>query len=39
LEAAEREMKWSKEKGIVDCVIVNEDLDKAYKQLEEFLGY
>jgi guanylate kinase len=35
LETAEKELKYA-ETGVHDKIIVNDDLDKAYRELEEF---
>ncbi|KAL8736362.1 MAG: hypothetical protein Q9181_002439, partial [Wetmoreana brouardii] len=37
LEQAEREMAFSKEEGVHDCIIVNDDLEKAYWEVEEWV--
>lgn len=37
LEAAEKEMAYSKEEGAHDRIIVNDNLDKAYAELKEFV--
>ncbi|KAB8283698.1 P-loop containing nucleoside triphosphate hydrolase protein [Yarrowia lipolytica] len=37
LAAAEGELAYSKEPGAHDLVIVNDDLDKAYKQFKQFI--
>lgn len=37
LQAAESEIAYSKEKGAHDQIIVNDDLEKAYAQLKEFV--
>lgn len=36
LEAAKGEMELSKQQGVHDKIIVNDDLEKAYKELEAF---
>uniref|UniRef100_A0A665WLX6 Guanylate kinase n=1 Tax=Echeneis naucrates TaxID=173247 RepID=A0A665WLX6_ECHNA len=38
LEAARIDMELSKEPGVFDIVIVNDDLDKAYEQLKDILN-
>ncbi|KAL8930259.1 MAG: hypothetical protein Q9208_000876 [Pyrenodesmia sp. 3 TL-2023] len=37
LQQAEKEMEYSKEEGAHDKVVVNDDLEKAYKEVEEWL--
>jgi guanylate kinase len=37
LKQAENELEYSKTKGVHDIIIVNEDLDKAYEELERFV--
>lgn len=37
LQAAESEIAYSKEEGAHDQIIVNDDLEKAYTQLKEFV--
>lgn len=37
LEQAGRELEFAKGEGVHDVVIVNEDLQKAYKELEAFI--
>lgn len=37
LEAANREMAYAKTPGVHDRIIVNDDVDKAYKELEKFI--
>ncbi len=37
LEQAEREMEFSKEKGVHDVVVVNDDLDRAYGEVEAWI--
>ncbi len=37
LKQAEAEMAFSKEDGVHDKVVVNDDLDKAYKEMEEWI--
>lgn len=37
LEQAKKEMEYSKVEGVHDKIIVNEDLEKAYKELEEWV--
>lgn len=36
LERAKEEMEYAKTEGVHDRVVVNDDLDKAYKEVEEF---
>jgi len=36
LQTAEKEIKFSEEKGVHDKIVLNDDLDKAYEELEEF---
>ncbi|XP_071399751.1 guanylate kinase 1b [Centroberyx affinis] len=38
LEAARIDMELSKEPGVFDIVIINDDLDKAYKELKDILN-
>ncbi|XP_076009284.1 guanylate kinase 1b [Genypterus blacodes] len=38
LEAARIDMELSKEPGVFDCVIINDDLEKAYEQLKDILN-
>ncbi|KAJ3599335.1 hypothetical protein NHX12_033298 [Muraenolepis orangiensis] len=38
LEAARQDMELSKEPGVFDVVIINDDLDKAYKELTAILS-
>ena len=37
LAQAEKEMDYSKTEGVHDIIIVNEDLEKAYQELEVFI--
>ncbi|KAI9815041.1 MAG: hypothetical protein M1827_002884 [Pycnora praestabilis] len=37
LEQAKKEMEYSKVQGVHDQVVVNDDLDTAYKEMEEFM--
>jgi guanylate kinase len=37
LEQAQKELAFSKEEGVHDKIVVNEDLDKAYRELEDFI--
>ncbi len=37
LEQAVREMEFSKEKGVHDVVVVNDDLDRAYGEVEAWI--
>ncbi|MCJ1299059.1 hypothetical protein MMC08_001850 [Hypocenomyce scalaris] len=37
LQQAERELEYSKVEGVHDKIVVNDDLDKAYKELEEWV--
>lgn len=37
LEQATNELEYSKSPGVHDVIIVNDDLDTAYKALEEFV--
>ncbi|KAI4190841.1 MAG: hypothetical protein L6R41_000536 [Letrouitia leprolyta] len=37
LQQAEKEMEFSKEEGVHDRIIVNDDLEKAYKEVEEWV--
>lgn len=37
LEQAEAEMSFAKEEGIHDKVVVNDDLDRAYREVEEWI--
>ena len=37
LKQAEAEMAFSKEEGVHDKVVVNDDLDKAYQELEAWV--
>lgn len=37
LQQAELELEYSKEEGAHDKIIVNDDLDKAYSELKEFV--
>ena len=37
LEQAKNEIRYSKEKGVHDLIILNDDLEKAYKELEKFI--
>lgn len=34
LAQAEKEMEYSREEGVHDCVVVNDDLETAYRELE-----
>lgn len=37
LEQAKLELEFAKTPGVHDIIIVNDDLDKAYKELEDFV--
>jgi len=37
LAQAKAELEYSKTPGVHDIIIVNDDLDQAYKELEEFV--
>lgn len=37
LQQAEKEMEYSKQEGAHDIVVVNDDLEKAYKEVEEWV--
>jgi len=37
LDQAQKELEYSKVEGVHDIIIVNDDLEKAYKELEEFI--
>lgn len=37
LQQAEKEMEYSKEEGAHDRVVVNDDLEKAYREVEEWV--
>ncbi|KAL8953544.1 MAG: hypothetical protein Q9222_000602 [Ikaeria aurantiellina] len=37
LEQAEREMAFAKEEGVHDRIIVNDDLEKAYREVDEWV--
>lgn len=37
LQQAERELEYSKVEGVHEKVIVNDDVDRAYKELEEWV--
>jgi len=37
LAQAEKELEYSRTPGVHDVIIVNDDLDKAYQELEEFV--
>jgi guanylate kinase len=37
LEQAKVEMEYAKTPGVHDVVVVNDDLDKAYDEVEEFI--
>ncbi len=37
LEQAERELEFSKEEGVHDLVVVNDDLDRAYGAVEAWI--
>jgi guanylate kinase len=37
LKQAQNELEYAKTPGVHDLVIVNDDLEKAYKELEEFV--
>ena len=37
LEQANKEMAFAKEEGVHDKIIVNDDLDTAYQQVEEWI--
>ena len=37
LEQAKKELEYSKTPGVHDKIIVNDDLEKAYKELEDFV--
>lgn len=37
LEQADKEMEFAKEEGVHDKIVVNDDLDRAYQQVEEWV--
>ncbi|KAL8700247.1 MAG: hypothetical protein Q9224_001055, partial [Gallowayella concinna] len=37
LEQAEKEMAFSKEKGVHEKIVVNDDVEKAFKEVEEWV--
>lgn len=37
LEQADAEMAFAKEEGVHDKIVVNDDLDRAYKEVEEWV--
>lgn len=37
LEQADKEMAFAKEKGVHDRIIVNDDLNRAYQEVEEWV--
>jgi len=37
LEQADKEMAFSKEEGVHDKIVVNDDLDRAYREVEEWV--
>lgn len=37
LEQADKEMAFAKEKGVHDKIVVNDDLDSAYQELQEWV--
>ena len=37
LKQAQAEMAYAKEEGVHEKIIVNDDLEKAYKELEEWV--
>lgn len=37
LQQAERELEYSKVEGVHEKVIVNDEVDRAYKELEEWV--
>lgn len=37
LATAEKELEYAKQEGVHDKIIVNEDLERAYAELEEFV--
>lgn len=37
LEQADKEMAFAKEEGVHDKVVVNDDLDRAYQEVEEWI--
>ena len=37
LKQADKEMAFAKEKGVHDKIVVNDDLDKAYQEVEEWV--
>ena len=37
LKQADKEMEFSKEEGVHDKIVVNDDLDRAYKEVEEWI--
>ena len=37
LEQADKEIAFAKEEGVHDKTVVNDDLDRAYKEVEEWI--
>ena len=37
LKQAEKEMEFSKEEGVHDKVVVNDDLEKAYREVDDWI--
>jgi guanylate kinase len=37
LERAKEELEYAKTPGVHDIIIVNDDLERAYKELEEYV--
>ena len=37
LEQADKEIAFAKEEGVHDKIVVNDDLDRAYQEVEEWI--
>lgn len=37
MQQAEKEMAFSREEGVHDMVVVNDDLERAYREVEEWV--